>query len=71
MEDKYSNEIKVGQNVHFSLKYDHWDGEVIKVDPKEEKVEMIVTRRATGVGLRETLNCIECSRYIVVLPPKE
>ncbi len=67
MRDKSFNELKEGQTVHFGIRLNHWEGEVLEVNHEEEQILIRVTKRETGVGMVERMNHIECSRYIDIL----
>jgi len=65
--DKNFNELKVGQIVHFGLRYDQWDGEVVELCNDKEKV-VIKKKMDYGDGYtHETFNKIACSNYISII----
>ena len=68
MRDQKFNELKVGQIVHFGLRYDRWDGEVMEVNHEEEKV--VIKKKVKYYDdyyTYETFNKIACSNYITIL----
>lgn len=67
MFDKNNVKIKEGDNIFFLCGNYDWSGVCISVNENTETARFRVTRRETGVGMIETLNFIECNRYITIL----
>ena len=67
MRDKNFNELKVGQIVHFGLRYEQWDGEVVELCNDKEKVVIKKKIDYCNDYTYETFNKIECSRYISII----
>jgi len=68
MRDKKFNELKVGQIVHFGLRYDQFDGEVMEVSHTEEQV--VIKKKVKYYDdyyTYETFNKIACSSYITII----
>jgi len=68
MRDSRFKEIEVGQIVHFGLRYDQWNGEVVEVSHEEEQI--VVKKKIPYYDDEykyETFNRIACSNYITII----